>query len=364
MAGLKIKNIHKSFNMTHALMGVSFDVVEGEIVAVLGPSGCGKSTLLSIIAGLENPDQGEVFWNGQSLDGIPTHKRGFGLMFQDYMLFPHKNVHANIAFGLQMLNLGKDEIDQRSTQIIEFVGLSGYGPRDVNTLSGGEQQRVALARSLAPNPRLLMLDEPISSLDRALRERLLFDLRDILQQMNQTALYVTHDQEEAFALADRVVVMDQGLVAQIGTPETIYKNPRSEFVARFLGFRNIFQGVIHENKVRIPIGEFPLQNLRSTHSFLPEGNESITILFRPDASNIRGQGSHHISGIIREKSFRGSGCRVVVEVKGNPLTFEIQSSSPLPKTGDTLKFSFNPGDVIQILTEVNNNQTRGVSAVL
>jgi ABC-type Fe3+/spermidine/putrescine transport system ATPase subunit len=359
--GLQINNIHKTFGAVKALQGITFNVAEGEIVAVLGPSGCGKSTLLEIIAGLISPDKGEVFWNGTSLAGIPTHKRGFGLMFQDYMLFPHKNVHANVAFGLEMLRWEKPKLEQRIARVLEFVGLTGYGPREIITLSGGEQQRVALARSLAPSPRLLMLDEPISSLDRTLRERLLFELKGILQQINQTAIYVTHDQEEAFALANRVVVMNQGQIAQIGTPEDIYNQPISEFVARFLGFKNILKGNIQDSNVRLPIGDFPILRLPRNSTTSGPGEREVTILLRPDKMVIGewpiDQGSDenntirhsNLNGIIKECSFRGSLCYVVLEANGLSLTFEFQNGSALPQVGRRLNLHFNPAEAIQIL---------------
>ncbi len=243
-SGLTLRDIHKSFGSKQALSGVSFQVLEGETVALLGPSGCGKSTLLGIIAGLESPDQGEVLWAGESLAATPAHQRGFGLMFQDFALFPHRDVFGNVAFGLQMAKWSSAQIELRVREVLELVGLPGFERRDVNTLSGGEAQRVALARSLAPGPRLLMLDEPLGSLDRTLRERLVIDLRQILRQSHQTAIYVTHDQEEAFIIADRVVVMNAGRVEQTGPAQEIYRQPAGVFVARFLGLNNLIPGEV------------------------------------------------------------------------------------------------------------------------
>jgi len=349
MTGLTIDNIHKTYNSTHALSGVSFSVSEGEIVAILGPSGCGKSTLLSIIAGLEKADQGDILWNGASIKHIPTYRRRFGLVFQDYMLFPHRNVHANVAFGLEMLEWDKDKINQRVADLLEFVGLTDYGSRDVNTLSGGEQQRVALARSLAHNPKLLMLDEPFSSLDRTLRERLISELRHILRKMHQTAIYVTHDQEEAFALADRVVLMHLGQVIQIGTPEEIYKNPASVFVARFLGFKNIFKGTIQGDKIRTPIGDFGIPDSTLPRNSSGIKDNTLSILFRPDAVQTDQGGTHQIKGIIKERTFRGSLSQIVINVDGIELEFKFQTSFHLADIGQQITLHFNPQDAIQIL---------------
>lgn len=239
MPSLEVRSLSKTFGPIRAVDDVSFSLDRGEIVALLGPSGSGKSTLLALIAGLEMPDTGEILWDGESLANVPPHRRGFGLMFQDYALFPHKNVTQNVGFGLQMQGKGRAEIAGGVKWALELVGLAGFEERDVNTLSGGEQQRVALARSLAPHPRLLMLDEPLGALDRALRERLLIDLPTILARLNQTALYVTHDQEEAFALANRVLIMRAGKVVQEGTRSEIFAHPASPFVAEFLGLSRV-----------------------------------------------------------------------------------------------------------------------------
>ena len=340
---LRVSNIHKSFGTTRALQGVSFEVAAGEIVAVLGPSGCGKSTLLAVIAGLEEPDQGSVSWKGQKLAETPPHRRGFGLMFQDYALFPHKDVWSNVAFGLEMAGRPKDEIKSRVAEVLELVGLSEYRHRDVTILSGGEQQRVALARSLAPQPGLLMLDEPLGSLDRTLRERLMLALSQILRQMDQTALYVTHDQEEAFAVADRVVVMRWGSVAQIGAPEAIYRQPASPFVARFLGFDNLVPGRGDGKMLQTPLGTLP--GPHPVHG-------QVTVLIRPDRVTIGEEKSFQLEAKVTARSFRGQICRLEVRIKHHSLRFDLPATgTALPSSGDTIQLQFDPKESIQIFDE-------------
>jgi thiamine transport system ATP-binding protein len=218
-----------------AVDGVTLDVPAGQVLALLGPSGCGKSSLLRAVAGLEPPAAGSVRWAGADLARVPVHRRGFGLVFQDGQLFPHRDVAGNVGYGLR--DLGRAERDARVTALLELVGLPGYARRPVGTLSGGERQRVALARSLAPRPRLLLLDEPLSALDRSLRERLAEDLRGALVATGTTALFVTHDQDEAFAVADRVAVMSAGRLLQVADPETVWRRPAGRVVAEFLGYR-------------------------------------------------------------------------------------------------------------------------------
>lgn len=341
---LSIQGISKSFDENPVLRGITFDLNGGEIIALLGPSGCGKSTLLAIIAGIEHQDQGSIFWKSSKIDAIPPHQRGFGLMFQDYVLFPHLDVHENIVFGLKMTGTETDELNDRVEETLELVGLKGFGERDVNSLSGGEQQRVALARSLAPKPELLMLDEPLGSVDRTMRERLLNELRRILRQLEQTAIYVTHDQEEAFAIADRVVLMREGGIEQIGPPEEIYRQPATLFVAQFLGLKNLIPGnALAEEGINIvstEIGDFPSDG---------SGEGPVILLLRPDSATLDGRGEIKLDGKLVDKTFRGSLCQVSVSIKGILLEFNFLSNTDLPEIGESIRLRLNANEAIQVL---------------
>jgi len=312
---LEIRNITKSFDGAPLLQDISLAVAPGEIVCLLGPSGSGKTTLLRIIAGLEQADSGEIFFGDQNLRDVPVHQRGLGMMFQDLALFPHKNVIDNIAFGLRMhaARISRDAIHARVQETLELVGLAGFDKRDVNNLSGGEQQRVALARSLAPRPRLLLFDEPLGALDRILREQLIADLRTILKRIAMTALYVTHDQDEAFAIADRIAIIHDGRIAQIGTPAEIYRAPANAFVAQFLGMTNLFSAQTQSNnQIKTALGTFEIET--------PIGAGASMALIR--AENVRiVENGNGIAAQIEECIFRGGNYRLrVVTDRGVRLT--------------------------------------------
>ena len=354
MALLEVRSIYKSFDDTLVLEDVSFHVDEGEIVCLLGPSGCGKTTLLRIIAGLETGEAGEVVYQDRLLAEVPVHHRGFGLVFQDFALFPHKDVAANVAFGLRMKSLPRAEVEARVSEMLALVELEGYQGRRVYDLSGGEQQRVALARSLAPGPRLLMLDEPLGSLDRALREELMNELRSILKEVGVTAIYVTHDQQEAFALADRVIIMRQGRIVQRGTPQAVYRQPASSWVARFLGLSNLVPARVTGRdplEVDSPLGRLTLPGLEG----LPQGQD-VTMLIRPEAARLVQQepreGHIPIEGAVRRCSFRGSHYLLEIEHEaGFELEFElIFRAEDLPRRGEHIVLGLRP-EAITLLEE-------------
>jgi ABC-type Fe3+/spermidine/putrescine transport system ATPase subunit len=342
--GLQVRNLTKTYGSTTAVEDLSFDLHEGQILSVLGPSGCGKSTLLHLIAGLELPDSGKITWNGQDLSRVAPHERRFGLMFQEFALFPHMDVAANVAFGLRMQGMESEAIESRTHQVLELVGLGGFEDRNVDTLSGGERQRVALARSLAPQPRLLMLDEPFGALDRTLRERLMLQLPGILEHMDQTAIYVTHDQEEAFAVANRVVILQAGRIAQIGTPEQIYCEPASLFVARFLGLSNLLKVEALEDNgatnVKTRIGSFRLDG---------DVRKDATLLLRPDQVRLGKGGPTVIEAQVTQRSFRGGTQRLKVTVEGTELIFDFTTGTTLPEAGETVTLSFDPQKALQVL---------------
>lgn len=233
---LQCLRLSVAYGQTHALDAVNLTVHDGEVVAVMGPSGCGKTTLLRAVAGLQPLDVGTVTWDGHNLRDVPPYERGFGFMFQDYALFPHLSVTGNVEFGLRMQGVTSSRRHERVANVLDMVGLSGYEDRPIHELSGGEQQRVALARTLAPSPRLILLDEPIGALDRGMKEHLTSEMHSIFSELGVTALYVTHDRDEAFAVADTVAVMDRGRLVRKGSPQELWSDPRDEFVAAMLGF--------------------------------------------------------------------------------------------------------------------------------
>ena len=323
---LELRNVVKSYEGKSLLTYISFTVSQGETVCLLGASGSGKSTILRMIAGLDFPERGAILLNGLDLVQTPPHLRDFGLVFQDYGLFPHLNVFDNIAFGLKMRNVPAEEIKQRVTLLLEQINLSGFETRSIIDLSGGEQQRVALARALATQPRLLMFDEPLGALDRSLKEDLLNEIRGILHKTKIPAIYVTHDQEEAFTIADRILVLHEGTIIRDAAPHEIWRDPKSAFVAKLLGIGNVIDGeVVAENQVQTAFGVFSLdckkqvgEKLQLLITVGEEKGEGIQltvedVLFKQDQFQVKARGGLVIH--MKEAPKVGDVITVKVQVK-------------------------------------------------
>ncbi|KAA0922307.1 ABC transporter ATP-binding protein [Streptomyces apricus] len=334
---LKLDGATVRFGGRAVLDAVGLDVAEHEIVCVLGPSGSGKSTLLRAVAGLQPLDGGRVFLDGRDLDGVPAHKRGVGLMFQDHQLFPQRDVAGNVTFGLRMHGEPKQRRAARVEELLTLVGLPDAHGRAVSSLSGGEQQRVALARALAPRPRLLMLDEPLGQLDRSLRERLVAELRELFGALGTTVLAVTHDQGEAFALADRVVVMRDGRIAQSGTPLEVWQRPADAFVARFLGFENVSAATVTGEAADTPWGKVPV----------PAGSRQgeVTLLVRPAGVRLvpAGQG---LACTVAARTFRGTHVAVRLQPEGAPRLEAACALRDAPETGEEVGVAFDAAEIV------------------
>jgi thiamine transport system ATP-binding protein len=332
---LRLDDITVRFGDHVALDGVTLEVAEHEIVSVLGPSGSGKSTLLRVVAGLQRPDAGRVLLDGADVTGVPPHRRGVGLMFQDHALFPQRDVAGNVAFGLRMRGLPRAG---RVDELLALVGLAGAGARSIATLSGGEQQRVALARALAPEPRVLMLDEPLGQLDRTLRERLVVELRQLFVRLGTTVLAVTHDQGEAFALSDRVVVMDRGRIAQVGTAQEVWSRPASAFVARFLGFENVIEADVRGAVAATPWGDVPVP------AGTPQGAGQL--LVRPNGVELDEAGP--LKATVLARTFRGDHVALLLEPERGPALEAGCRLRDAPDPGASVRVRFDPAEVVSL----------------
>jgi len=365
---LEIRNIVKLYRDVLGVGPVSFSVDKGEFVALLGPSGCGKTTTLRIIAGLEVPTEGTVFMDAEEVTRRPVHKRGVGFVFQSYALFPHFKVKENVAFGLRFRDVGKEEIDRRVNEALEIVNLQGLGERYPSQLSGGQQQRVALARAIVIQPGLLLLDEPLSNIDTGLRLRMQIELKRIQQQIGITTLYVTHDQTEAFTLADRVALFNKGKLVQIGAPEHIYENPANRFVAEFIGESNFLDGDLFAgekgwvfrlaNGVQLALGP---KSVETSTDF--KAGAFLTI--RPQRVKLEGldeiSGENVFVGVIAQMINKGDVFRFLIGSESidqsggtqglsGAKTFIVANkyntqSSMLMRTGERIRFQLPPSDL-------------------
>jgi ABC-type Fe3+/spermidine/putrescine transport system ATPase subunit len=329
MAQVRLVQVEKQYGDTVAVDHVSADIADGEFITLLGPSGCGKTTTLRMVAGLVEPTSGQIWFDDQMVNRVPTHKRNVGLAFQSHALFPHMSVAKNIAFGLQMKRMPKAKIKQRVDEMLAMIEMTDYAERMPGQLSGGQQQRVALARMLATDPRVLLFDEPLSALDRNLRDTLKYSILDLQRRTKKTAIYVTHDQSEAFAISDRIFVMNKGRVEQAGSQLDIYLRPASEFVANFVGDNNAIPGVIEsiepddegQRLARVKAGIFELRG------YAPEPlsvGDRVLAFVRPEnievvGANTRLEGDGLVTGTVQQIVFEGPTVRMTVDVDGSPI---------------------------------------------
>lgn len=335
---LELIDIHKDYEGFALLDGISFVVGEGEVISLLGASGSGKSTLLRIIAGLEKPDSGKILWEGGDLVSTPTHKRNFGMMFQDYALFPFLNVSGNLAFGLKMRGWQATQIDMRIGELLKLVDLEGFENRQIEGLSGGEQQRVALARTLAPRPRLMMLDEPLGALDRTLKDELLAQLRQIFQLSRIPVIYVTHDQEEAFALSDRILILNQGRIIRSGRPEEIHQDPGSSWVAKFLGLGNLLTAqTLVDGRVQTRYGTMLPKPCSHQHQL----GQEVSLLIRQQLEAANKTGGI-VKEVVADAHFTQHGYLVALE---GGMSFYLPNAG---KIGEIVEIKI-PTDAIQCL---------------
>ncbi len=321
---ITLENIGKAYDGVTVLSNINLYIRKKEFVTLLGPSGCGKTTTLRIIGGFESPDEGRVMFDGKDITALPPYKRRVNTVFQKYALFPHLNVHENIAFGLKLKKTPKDEINKKIDYMLDLVNLSGYGKRSVDSLSGGQQQRIAIARALVNEPEVLLLDEPLGALDLKLRKGMQLELKSMQQRMGITFLYVTHDQEEALTMSDTVVVMNGGHILQIGTPKRIYDEPENAFVANFIGESNIFTGTM----VRDELVEFCGKRFSCVDAGFGD-DTPVDVVIRPEDILVVGQDMGQVTGVVESVLFKGVHYEMIVDAAGSK--WKIHSTTMQPE---------------------------------
>ncbi len=316
---IEFKNIVKDFDGQLVLKGISLDINENEFVTLLGPSGCGKTTLLRILAGFLKQNEGRVIFDGEEISELPPYKRELNTVFQKYALFPHMNVYENIAFGLKIKKMSKDVIEQKVMKMLKLINLEGFEQRNVTLLSGGQQQRIAIARALVNEPKVLLLDEPLAALDLKLRKEMQYELKRIQQEVGITFIYVTHDQEEALTMSDKIVVMKDGEIQQVGTPTDIYNEPQNRYVANFIGESNIISGIMRKDKlVRFDDMDFDCVDIGFKE------NEPVDVVIRPEDLDIVVQDGGKMNGVVKSVLFKGVHYEIMVEtVPGTTVSVKM-----------------------------------------
>ncbi len=334
---IDLKDIAIAFDGEQILKGLNLQIKDGEFVTLLGPSGCGKTTTLRIIAGFLEPDSGEVIFEDKCINGVPAHERQVNTIFQRYALFPHLNVYDNVAFGLRLRKMPEAQIKEKVEEMLALVDLKGFNRRSVDSLSGGQQQRIAIARALAVNPRVLLLDEPLGALDLKLRKDMQVELKNIQQRLGITFIYVTHDQEEALSMSDKVVVMDHGEIQHIGTPIDIYNEPANAFVADFIGESNILDGVMKKH--------FKVEFSGHVFDCVDKGfkeDELVDVVVRPEDVDVCAPEDGMISGVVTSVTFKGVHFEIIVDIGG--FKWMIQSTD-IQYEGDTIGLLIKPDEI-------------------
>jgi spermidine/putrescine transport system ATP-binding protein len=334
---IDLKNISVSYGDHKILDNINLYIRDGEFITFLGPSGCGKTTTLRIIAGFLQQDSGDVIFEGKNINGVPAYKRQVNTVFQRYALFPHLNVYENIAFGLRQKKWKEKDIKEKVSEMLTLVNLKGFGPRNIDSLSGGQQQRVAIARALAVNPRVVLLDEPLGALDLKLRKDMQIELKNIQQKLGITFIYVTHDQEEALSMSDTVVVMNEGVIQQIGTPLDIYNEPKNAFVADFIGESNILDGIMKEDfTVEFHGIKFQCVDKGFKH------NEPVDVVIRPEDIDVVAPEKGMLQGTVTSVTFKGVHYEIIVDIDNFKWMIQTTEKS---EVGDVIGISIDPDEM-------------------
>ncbi|MEF9990667.1 MAG: ABC transporter ATP-binding protein [Romboutsia sp.] len=334
---IKLENVSKAYEELTVLDNLTLDIKKNEFLTLLGPSGCGKTTTLKIIAGFEYADNGKVLFENKDMNELPPYERQINTVFQKYALFPHMNIYENIAFGLKIKKMPKNEIDKKVKEMLKLVALEGFENRSIESLSGGQQQRIAIARALVNEPKVLLLDEPLGALDLKLRQEMQTELKKIQQKLGITFVFVTHDQEEALTMSDTIIVMNKGKIQQMGTPEDIYNEPKNAFVARFIGESNIFDGVMHEDyKVEFCDYNFDCVDKGFTK------DELIDVVIRPEDITMASPEEGMLKGIVTSTVFKGVHYEIVVEENNRKWMLHNTKNA---KVGSELGMNIYPEDI-------------------
>lgn len=340
---ISLININKKIVENNILSNINLSINKNEFVTLLGPSGCGKTTTLRIIGGFETPTTGEVMFKEKSMLSMPPHKRNINTVFQNYALFPNMNIEQNISFGLKIKKISSEEIKSKVSKVLNLVNLKGYEKREITSLSGGQQQRIAIARALINEPEVLLLDEPLGALDLKLRKEMQIELKNMQKELGITFIYVTHDQEEALTMSNKIVIMNNGFIQQIGRPEDIYNEPKNSFVATFIGESNIFDGeMLEDYRVRISGVTFKCVDKGFNK------NEKVEVVIRPEDVDILESGNGQVDGVVMDITFKGVHYEIIVECVGYKWTIH---STDIAKVGTSVGLSVDE-DLIHIMRKV------------